>query len=172
MPDVSFSRARRWRCRPVGRAPTRWHRALGTPVLVAGHRCPYLVASQAIPAHRQAPHARARRLPCLWTDQEGRSCLRAPSPSPHAAAVAAGFLRTQVHGDGISGDGRSGCRDEILTQCQTHDTRTMSCHHTFCSQQGQNSGPTGVVDATLTSAHTAAVDGSMSLVGCAHDDDP
>ena len=58
----------------TGPPPTCWHRVLGTPVLVAGHRCPYLVASQAIPAHRQAQHARARRLRCLWTDQEGRSC--------------------------------------------------------------------------------------------------
>ena len=104
-PAVSSSHASRSRCRPVGRVPTCWHRVLGTPVLVAGHRCPYLVASQAIPAHRQAPHARARRLLCLWTDQEGRSCLRAPSPSPHAAAVAAGFLRTRVHDDDMSGDG-------------------------------------------------------------------
>jgi len=48
----------------------------------------------------------------------------------------------------------------------------MSRHYNFCSQQGQNSGRTGVVDAALTSAHTAAADGSLSLVGCAHDDDP
>jgi hypothetical protein len=48
----------------------------------------------------------------------------------------------------------------------------MSRHHNFCSQQGQNSGPTGVVDAALASAHTAAADGSLSLVGCDHDDDP
>jgi hypothetical protein len=48
----------------------------------------------------------------------------------------------------------------------------MSRHHNFCSQQGQKSGPTGVVHAALASAHTAAADGSVSLVGCAHDDDP
>ena len=46
----------------------------------------------------------------------------------------------------------------------------MSRHYNFCSQQGRNCGPTSVVDAALASAHTAAADGSVSLVGCAHDD--
>jgi hypothetical protein len=54
---------------------------------------------------------------------------------------------------------------------QTHDTRTMSRPHTCCCQQGQNNGRTGVVDAALASAHTAAADGSLSRVGCAHDDE-
>ena len=58
----------------TGPPPTLWHRALGTPVLVAGHRCPYLVASQAIAAHRQASTARARALPSLLVDQERGSC--------------------------------------------------------------------------------------------------
>jgi hypothetical protein len=93
-------------------------------VLVAGRRGLSRMACPAMLAPPQPPHARARRLPYLWTDQEGRSCSRAPSPSPHAAVVAAGFLRTRVHDDGMSGDGRSGCRDEILTQRQTHDTST------------------------------------------------
>jgi hypothetical protein len=75
-----------------------------------------------IPVPRQAPQARARGLLYLWTDQEGRSCSRAASPSPYAAAVAAGFLRTWVHDDGMSSDGRSGYRDEILTPCQTHNS--------------------------------------------------
>jgi hypothetical protein len=96
---------RRQRCQPVGRAPTCWHRVLGTPILVAGQCCPYLVASQAISAHQQAPHARARRLLGLWTDQEERSCSSGPLRSPHAAAVAAGFLRTWGHDDDMSGDG-------------------------------------------------------------------
>ena len=54
---------------------------------------------------------------------------------------------------------------------QTHDTRTMSRPHTCCSQQGQTSGPAGVVDAALASAPTAAADGSLSRVGCAYDDE-
>jgi hypothetical protein len=58
----------------TGPPPTRWHRALGIRVLVAGHRCPYLVASQAIAAHRQASTARARALPSLLVDQERGSC--------------------------------------------------------------------------------------------------
>src|SRR5512132_3883015 len=48
----------------------------------------------------------------------------------------------------------------------------MLRQHNFCSQQRQNTGRTGVVDAALAPAHTAAADGSLSLVGCAHDDDP
>ena len=55
---------------------------------------------------------------------------------------------------------------------QTHDTRTMSRPHTCCSQQGQTSGPAGVVYAALASAPTAAAEGSVSLVRCAHGDDP
>jgi hypothetical protein len=54
---------------------------------------------------------------------------------------------------------------------QTRDTRTMSRHHHCCPQQGQTSGSEGVVDAALASAPTAAADGSLSLVGCAHDDE-
>jgi hypothetical protein len=93
-------------------------------VLVARHRDPSRVASPAIFALPQVPLARVRRLFYLWTDQEGRSCARAPSPSPHAAAVAAGFLRMWVHDDGMAGDGRSECREEIPPQRQTHDTST------------------------------------------------
>jgi hypothetical protein len=48
----------------------------------------------------------------------------------------------------------------------------MPRHHNFCSQQGQNRSPTGVVDAATASAHTAAAAGALSLVGCDHDDDP
>ena len=54
---------------------------------------------------------------------------------------------------------------------QTYDIRTMSRPHHGCCQQGQTSGPAGVVDAALASAHTAAAEGSLSLVGCAHDDE-
>ena len=54
---------------------------------------------------------------------------------------------------------------------QTHDTRTMSRPHHGCRQQGQTSGPAGVVDAALASAPTAAAEGAWSRVGCAHDDE-
>jgi hypothetical protein len=54
---------------------------------------------------------------------------------------------------------------------QTRDTRTMSRPHHFCSRQRQHSGPTGVVDAALAFAHTAAAEGSVSLVWWAHDDE-
>jgi hypothetical protein len=93
-------------------------------VFVARHCDPSRVASPAIFALSQAPLARVRRLFYLWTDQEGRSCARTPSPSLHAAAVAAGFLRMWVHDDGMAGDGRSECREEIPPQRQTHDTST------------------------------------------------
>jgi hypothetical protein len=49
-----------------------------------------------------------------------------PHRDAHAAMVAAGFLHTRAEDDGMSGDGRSGCRDGILTPCQTHDTGTIS----------------------------------------------
>jgi hypothetical protein len=55
---------------------------------------------------------------------------------------------------------------------QTHDTSMMSRHYNLGSQQGQTSGRTGVAAAALASAHTAATDGSVSLVWGAHDDDP
>ena len=59
------------------------------------------------------------------------------------------------------------------SRCRVRPTTPARCRAltTGCRQQGQTSGPAGVVDAALASAHTAAADGSLSRVGCAHDDE-
>jgi hypothetical protein len=57
-------------CPHAGMSPARWHRYLGTVVLIAMPRFPYRSVDQAIPACRQAPKALAQGLLCLLVHKE------------------------------------------------------------------------------------------------------